>query len=270
MFPLVSMKKLIFLFLCIAGLPLQAQSFDQLHTRSLNGDSAAMVLLAEKFQFGDGVTASEDSANYWISKAAGKKHPEAMYLLGIRNCSQIYSAKDFSKGMEWLNKSADLGNPKAMIKLYEIWSDKSSDDESAKYNNLPKGFAYLKRAADAGDTEGIHVAAEAYGNGRGVTRSDSTALALFSLNAEKNRYIPSRIRKADFLLEGRGLSQPDYYGALDLYKSVRFDPVSGTDSKAIAEIGIHRVDQVLKKAQALHAQGHIMLPAYFFTYRLRE
>lgn len=265
------MKKLI-LLLVLGALygGAVAQTFEKLHTAAMSGDSAAMVLLAEKFQFGDGVAASEDSSNYWITKAAEKKNPDAMYLLGIRKCSQIYSAKDFSKGMEWLNKSADLGNAKAMVKLYEIWSDKTIDDESAKYNNLAKGFGYIKRAADAGDMEAIHITAEAYGNGRGTAKSDSAALALFSYNAATHHYIPSRIRKADFLLEGRGLPQPDYMGALELYKGVRFDPIAGTDSKATAEIGIHRVDQVLKKAHALHAQSHIMLPSSFFTYRLRE
>jgi TPR repeat protein len=255
------------------GLPcmaVQAQTVPQLREKALAGDPKAMVALAEKFQFGDGVTANADSSAYWIEAAAKTGDNNATYLLGIQKCSQIYSAKSFTQGMAFLNQSADSGNTAALMKLHEIWTDKSTDDESAKYNSATKGFAYLKRAADLGLPAAMYMTGEAYCNARGVAKSDSLALQWHQLNADRNQHIGSRLRLADFHFEGRAMSQPDYWKALELFKGVRYDPLSGTDSRATAEVGIHKVDQVLKRAHLLHMQGQLMLPTATFDYRLRQ
>ncbi|MBC7501575.1 MAG: sel1 repeat family protein [Herminiimonas sp.] len=83
-----------------------------------HGDSSAQYLLAKAY-FDGAPSRQRDAtlARQWFEKAAGQKHPQAAYLLGLIYKNGDGTAADPGQSAQWFERSAQLGNPDAMFML---------------------------------------------------------------------------------------------------------------------------------------------------------
>jgi TPR repeat protein len=75
-----------------------------------NGDANAQYQLAAILASGDGLEKDTEKAAYWYRKAAAKKHPEAMYNLGLMYLLGETKRGTREKGHACVQEAADLGS----------------------------------------------------------------------------------------------------------------------------------------------------------------
>lgn len=228
-----------------------AQSISELKVRADSGDVKAMLTLAEKYDIGIGAPHKPDSAKYFMDKAANSGDPNGQFLVGLRYIANIYSAADYSKGIKWLKKAAEQNHTAALLKLREVYADRGADQgittESSKYYSKQKAFEYSLKAAELGDAEGALQAGRCYFDGTGVTKDRVKAAEWLRFAAFEKDFPHAKLELADLLLEGYSDFPPDPVTAAQLYAECKEHPKAGTKVKALAEVGIHESDRVLKR-----------------------
>ena len=253
--------------------PLFCQNLALLRQQAVEGDSSAMLKLVEVFEFGLETKQYPDSAAYWLSKAADKKHPEAQYLLGIRLVKKIYDAKIYAKGVNLLKSSAENGYTEALLKLTEIYlengSDGGSGTVSASYYNPATAFKYAKKAAESGSGTGAYLVGDAYVKGKGVSKNYKESALWFEKGARLQN-TPSQLNLGDLHLTGKITGKVELMSALAFYRMAWINNRSTPNEKALADIGMHEVDQRLKQTHNLMMQAGLLTPGGSFQYKLRE
>ncbi len=124
-----------------------------------SGDVTAMLALAERFQSGNGVSASDEQALGWIRRAAEAGHAPSMVYLATRYETGKGVKKDFDQAASWYQKAADLENIEGMAGLgsmyfsgtgvvkdlgmaTSLWSKASEAGNSRRMNGM--GLRYFK------------------------------------------------------------------------------------------------------------------------------
>lgn len=97
-----------------------------------SGNVSAQVLLGKMLYEGKRYGLDRDKAFLWFFKASRKNDKEAMYYLGQCYQSGRGVDFDFAKGMEWIQKSADLNYAPALYELANIKIITPDIDEKEK------------------------------------------------------------------------------------------------------------------------------------------
>lgn len=265
-----SMKNLIasmlFLSLFLAGF---GQGKGELLHKAQAGDPGAMMEVAQAYRFGDGLPQIEDSADYWIRKAAELDYPDAAFLLGLQYCSKIFSQSSYDKGIKYLKKAAGKDHPEALERLAEIYRERGKGTQTDRYYSLTKSFGYLKRAAALGQKPLSLLVAESYLEGRGVKQNDSLAFVWMDKAAGVYQIPIAQLKMGDLCMEGRWTGKQELFKAYSWYKKAYENPLSNIDARSAGDIGMHSVDQVLKGTHNLMLLANPILLKGSFEYELR-
>lgn len=144
----------------------------QLLQKAQSGDAEAQLSLAEAYIFGRGVEEDEDAAEHWALQSAAQGNAAAMYFLGDGYSTYAMFAEEsdeeeakayYAKGVEWLQKAADLNHAEAMGELADLYIDGNGVAQSDE-----KAFALRAKAATLGYARAMRQLAYMYEVGKGT------------------------------------------------------------------------------------------------------
>jgi TPR repeat protein len=237
--------------------------------KAWSGDSAAMLQLSEAFMFGKNVEKNEDSAKFYVKKAADKGLADAQFLFGTELLVDVFSSANYAKGVAMLKKAADQGHVDAQYRLSEVHRSKGRGNVSDTYYDIKKAYAYAEMAVKQGLPEALMYCAEARIAGTGTTKNDSIACAFFRRAADEKNYVPAIIRMGDMYFEGRVTKQVEPFIAVEWYRKALTFRHANIDQKGLAEHGIHNVDTFFKTIQNTYLESNPALPYGMFSYKIR-
>lgn len=87
------------------------------------GDAAAQIQLAAMLATGDGADKDTERAAYWYRKAAAKKHPEALYNLGLMYLLGETARGTKKSGRAYIEEAAARGSWDAHWFLGQVYLD---------------------------------------------------------------------------------------------------------------------------------------------------
>ena len=145
-----------------------------------SGSLVAMLSLAGMYRDGDGVVKDEAQAQVWTRKAAQTAEAGGagtMYTLAVMYAKPGSGAswqQDFAQSAEWFRKSAQAGNPLAMMSMGSIYENgRGVEKDNAQ------AIDWYRKAANAGNVQGMLALGRAYRDGIGVQKDDAQALTWF-------------------------------------------------------------------------------------------
>lgn len=136
------------------------QAFYWFEQSAENGDDEAQYGLGLMYADGEGVKQSDKKARHWFERSAAQGHDGAQYELG-----EALRTKSPKKALPWLLKAAAQNNSDAYVSLGHMHSFGKGVAE-----NETKAFEYYQKAADLGNTYGLYWTANSLINGDGVQK----------------------------------------------------------------------------------------------------
>jgi hypothetical protein len=139
-----------------------------------DGDAAAMIMLAQKLEKGDGIPQDDAAAFELFHEAADGGHPYALVVAGRRLQLGEGCEKDLARAIEYFRKAADQDFPLGLHCLGECYLNGEGvpKDEA-------RGLSLLQRGADMDDSGCLAELGDCYENGRGTAVDLKKALALY-------------------------------------------------------------------------------------------
>jgi len=170
----------------------------------------------------------------------------AMGQLGALLISEDETDSSYLEGLQWLRKSADLGNPFAMERLGDHELDRSSSTEAMEI-----GEKWLLAAATRGSRTAIVNLGARLMTGNGLVR-DARRGELLLRKAGKLGNQMAIIRLGVFLIEGFGLDA-DPEGGLRLLRQA-----GATNTGKIIEFGLrlYQISRAASSFQAARSAAH--------------
>jgi len=95
---------------------------------------------------GLGVTAQNETANFWLEAAADQQHPLAQFHLGRNFYQGKHRNQDFKKALYWYIQAAENRVVDAQMDVGVLYYTGQGIDQ-----NIPEGYAWAKIAAEQGD-----------------------------------------------------------------------------------------------------------------------
>lgn len=247
-----------------------AQGFATDLALARSGDSEAMVRVAEALEFGRGVAMHEDSARYWMKQAAMKHHPAGMFMWGSWLVSRVYSASEYKEGIQWLTRAADTMQVNAMLKLSELYFQRNTGTEKDKFYNPALAISWLQKADSAGDKRAMFSLAECLATGKGIARNDSLAAIKFEQCAMRFNHARAMVRLGDLYFDGAITGRPEPFMAWHWFEAAYKNKTAGLEDRSLADVGLHKADQMVKQVHNLMFQSSPFLPLGAFEYRLQK
>lgn len=172
-----------------------AEAVRQFQESAENGDSNAMIALAEIYNRGKGLMKDSEKALYWFHRAAEAGNSTAMCYLARRHDllgSHRNTSEDVTKAIKWYTKAAAAGRSDAMHRLGWIYLI-SKDCE--------KAIQWFHEAAEAGHINAMDSLASSYERGIGVTQNHNKAVEWYRKAAQRGHDgSVKRLRKIGELL----------------------------------------------------------------------
>ncbi|KUO71693.1 MAG: hypothetical protein APF81_22795 [Desulfosporosinus sp. BRH_c37] len=198
----------------LAGLYYRGQGVEQSHTTAflLYGKSAAQgnpyasYELAKMYRDGLGCNKDTEKAEQYFKSAfigfsaleADSHDDKLQYRLGQMLYMGTGTEKDAVKAVDYLEKSAKLGNVNAQYLLAKIFLEADSVPE-----NVEKALEWLGKAAENGNAQAQYALGKLYRDGNHVEKDIVKAVALFKLSAEQgNQYAQYALGKIYLTDEG--------------------------------------------------------------------
>jgi hypothetical protein len=127
------------------------RSLRSLIAAAKRGAVEAQCQLAAMLATGDGADKDLAAAAQWYAKAAAKKHPEALYNLGVMHVLGETGRPAAKKGMALIKRAAELGSWDAQWYLAHVFMDglhgQPKDlDKAAYYSVLSLRVQYMNSA----------------------------------------------------------------------------------------------------------------------------
>ncbi len=245
---------------------------DKLHDSANQGDTKAMLQIAENFELGiNSYKINKDSTIFYWKKAASKGDPDAFYLLGVSYLRGFPLQKNIKEGLELLNKAADLNHILSLELLSEIYFSPDSSiftQNSEKIaKNYKKSFEYILKAAQFNNPKSMIKVSKYYSKGWGTNKSDSLAIIWMQKAADKYKVPEAQIQMGDWYFTGEVFNKPDFKKAYFYYKSAEFNKYSELEESIWGNIGQHDLVQ----AQLFEFDQHIytLFPIFGFDFSLR-
>lgn len=176
-------------------------TIDELNQKVEVGDVEAMNLLGNRYLRGEGVQKDYSKALNLFTKAASKKHPKAIFNIGLLYLNGLGVEHSNSVAIDYFEKSANLGFDEAQYLLallyqdskeYEkamLWAEKSAlqgfiDAQFFMFRALngddlktnPRAVFWLKKAAKNGHSEAAGILAYLYEEGIGVIKDNKKSI----------------------------------------------------------------------------------------------
>lgn len=167
-------------------------SLGQVQKLAEAGDASAQTRLGWMYANGIGVLVDADKAVEWYQKAAIQGYPRAQYELGIMYGSGetvTTVAKDPNKAAEWFQKAASQGYPKAQFELGKM----HLTGEGVK-KDATKAVEWYQKAAAQGLGSAQNSLGWMYQNGRGVAKDGVLAYAWHNLAAAQGNEDAKKLR----------------------------------------------------------------------------
>lgn len=133
----------------------------------------SMVGLVDAYTAGLGVEPSEEVAERWLARArliAGQGTSSEMLVLGRALLEGLAGADGVTEGLAWLQRAADLGDPRAMVSLGNAYVSGSSGTFDPA-----RAFSLYQAAVQAGDQQANLYLGRAYATGIGTEMNPDAA-----------------------------------------------------------------------------------------------
>lgn len=251
-------------------MPLFGQSIHELRDSVAAGSPVAMMALSERYNFGMGMEKNEDSATFYMKKAAALNYAEAQFLLGLQQTREIYTPKKYAEGIANLKKAADQNHGDALLKLSEIYRKNGTGTETDKYYSLTQSFEYARRSADAGNVEALVYCGNALLDAKGIKRNDSLAVVYLRRAADDHKVPDAQIKMGELYLEGTRIGGRDLNKALAYFRAAKENVRASLKHITDGTVGIMEVDRIYKQTQNLMFQSTGMLPEGTLTYPVSD
>lgn len=142
----------------------------------------AMIGLVETCMEGIGVEPSEETAMQWLGRArilAGQRTSNEMLALGRALLDGLIGPDGTTEGLAWLQRAADLGDPRAMVTLGNAYMSGASGTFDPE-----RALSLFRAAVASGDPRANLYLGRAYSTGIGTDMDPQAALAAFTAAAE--------------------------------------------------------------------------------------
>lgn len=175
---------------------------------------SAMLKLADKYYFGDGVKKNLAEAFHWYLKAAEKNVSEAISQVCLMYYTGVGTEIDYKKAFEWTERA--LSDPSDFLSRYiraEIYFYGEGGIEKNYYEALG---LYMYSAKKAINSAAMFRIAEIYeAGGYGVEADEQKSLAYLTASAKYGNV--SAMEKLGALYEEGYRVEQDYTAAIDWY-----------------------------------------------------
>jgi len=116
------------------------EAWQRLMSANTNGNSYAYAFIGDCLCSGEYWKEDKDKGTWFLTSAANKGNPYAMFRLGLENLNE-----DTEEAEYWFKKAADYGDVHAMYSLYRMY-----EDGKAVPDSTTDKIHYLRKAAEAG------------------------------------------------------------------------------------------------------------------------
>lgn len=123
------------------------------------GEADAQFELAKLYYSVEFPRYNLDSAFYWFHKSADQDNVKSCFMLGSMYLFGQVVDQDAVRGLEFLKKSARLGDLGSANLLFSLYETQESYEDA---------FYYASMSADKGDAEGLYNVGRCYYEGKGV------------------------------------------------------------------------------------------------------
>jgi uncharacterized protein len=155
-----------------------AQALKWFRQAADGGNVTAMAYLGEIYRSGQGTGKDFAQAAVWLRKAAEGACADAMGFLGEMYFNGEGTNKDFAKAADWFRKGAGAGCAKAMGFLGEMYFYGMGMEK-----DLVQAAAWFRKAADAGDSDAMSNLGEMHLEGFGMPKDAAQAFQWFQRGA---------------------------------------------------------------------------------------
>ena len=181
------------------------------------GHAPAQYELAVEFDKGNVVERNDSLANHWYEVAVSNEEPRALYEMAHRYRNGKCVEQDSEKSMEMLKRAAELQEPNALFEYAEIliadgkdgytYMEAAADlgnekamirmfDHLDSEKRYKEAYMYAKALSEAGNHEGTRRMADYYLEGKGVSRDKHLAKDLYYEAARAgNKEAKEKLRK---------------------------------------------------------------------------
>jgi TPR repeat protein len=205
----------------------QTDALTPLRTAAEQGDVAAQVELARRFEAGDGVLQNFASAADWYARAAEAGSSEAANRLGRFLHAGLGMPRDVPRAIALLERAAQGGEAEYVHDLALVL-ESSAEDEAT----LSRAADLYRAAAEAGNLDAAVSLGVLLQDGRGVTQDFPAAAALYRRAADEGH---PRAQNNLGLLHVRGDGVPqDYARAAALFQAAADQGLS----EALTNLGV--------------------------------
>lgn len=139
-----------------------------------DGDTAAMIMLGQKLEKGDGLPADSAAAFNFFRAAADGEHPYAMVLVGRRLQQGDGCKQNLAEAVEYFQKAADQDFPLGLHCLGECYLN----GEGVPLDEA-RGLSLLQKGADLDDAGCFAELGDCYENGRGTAVDLKKAMTFY-------------------------------------------------------------------------------------------
>jgi TPR repeat protein len=176
------------------------------------GDPNSMYNLALLYENGKGVSQDYAVARDWFKMAADTGHVASMYYLGVLYVTGSPTLpRNYAEARAWFQKAADQGHPSAMYDLALLYAN-----GLGVIQNYPQALSWYQRAADLGHSSAMFEVGLYYSEGLGVPRNYKNALHWYARAADQG-HDGAMFELGRCYSEGLGVEQ-DYHAAFRWYQ----------------------------------------------------
>jgi TPR repeat protein len=168
------------------------------------GDIFSMMLLARRYERGNGVDKDMSQALKWYQSAAKAGNAQAMEYLGNIFFRGQGVEKDPAQAVAWWRKAAEAGNSEAMASLGKIYLGGYGVAE-----DQAQAFAWFQRGADGGNSVAMSSLGWMFAHGVGVGKDYGKGLSWLRKAAEEGANSFAMHELGLMYLNGVGVDQND-------------------------------------------------------------
>ncbi|MCL1038020.1 sel1 repeat family protein [Shewanella submarina] len=180
-------------------------AFDYCLSAAMSGDTQAMLSIADKYSFGDGVRLSEKMEAYWLLKAAQAGDSRAQEDIGISYFWGRNVPKDYQQAYHWFTLAAQQGEPSAQRFLGQMYLEGTGPVAQ----DYAQALDWLQQASEQGESTAQMELAIMYYKGVGVEQKKVEAYAWMRLALERVLGIHKREWNNNLASIKSGLSEAD-------------------------------------------------------------
>jgi len=149
-----------------------AADLNVLRAKADNGDSDAMVELAEAHYWGRGADLNWKQSFFWAEKAAEKNHPVASYRMGVQYLLGQGVEEDINSGQQLIKLSANGMEKRAKDGDHraQFYLAIMCHTGIGRMDDIPKSRQWMKLAAEGGQVDAQYYMGRTYAMAVGVMR----------------------------------------------------------------------------------------------------